>query len=374
MEGSEKPATNPFALAGNDDYIEASLAQFFSLRQFYSLEQFAFVDAGSGDDRIVGSKFEDTIDLGPGRDKAFGRARKDRFFLDPDGSPDLVRGDGGRDTLSFNGVEKPVTVDMTGGIVTGGGTTDRIAGIERVLGGRGADTLLGSARADALYGEQGVDRIHGRGGNDLLVGEATFADLPPALERFRPPGDASANELFGGEGDDVIYADNDKPAPTSRVDCGPGSDRETGEVDDRVLGCERAAFAFPRAEFFPAEAFFELPASVAIRPVARGADEAPVYDFFCPAIGIGACIGTVKLERPPVPGSKAPAEVLGTGSLSLSGGQRANVAVALTPAGRAAIAAGDPIAVRMAGKLIEAGRAETRSFEFGWQQQSLGGP
>ncbi|MGI8594179.1 MAG: hypothetical protein ACR2ML_07440 [Solirubrobacteraceae bacterium] len=343
--GTEKSVTDPLALA---EVADAEAGE---------LGQFALVDAGSGDDRIVGSKFEDTIDLGPGRNKAFGRAGEDRFILEPDGSPDSVRGDGAPDTIDFRRVKSPVTVDLAAGTATGGGATSRLAGIERVHGGSGADTLLGSARADALYGERGVDRIDGSDGNDLLVGEASFDDV------------ASANELFGGDGNDVIDASNGKPAPTSRVDCGPGSDRETGEVDDRVLGCERAAFRFPFTEFSAARVLFEQ--TVPITPVARGADGAPTYDVPCP---VETCTGTVKLERPPVTGSNAPGEVLGTGSFALSAGQRKNVAVALTPAGQAAIAAGDLIAVRVAGTVTLASGAQPPSFEFGWQQEPLGGP
>jgi len=79
---------------------------------------------------------------------------------------------------------------------------------------------------------------------------------------------------------------------------------------------------------------------------------------------------TVTLERPPVAGSTAPAEVLGTGSISLPTGGTGNVTVVLTPAGQAAIATGAAIAVRVKGELAPTSTAVTAGkVDFGWQRR-----
>jgi hypothetical protein len=325
------------------------------------------VNGGSGKDIITGSRYSDVITPGPGRDRVNGRGGNDDIYLAPDGRKDSIRGGGGIDGIAYT-AEVPVTVDLAAGTAGPPGDTDRIQGIEQVHGGPMDDVLLGSGNADALYGEAGSDQIDGRGGNDLLVGDSPGASRP------------FANQITGGPGDDIVDARSQigpnpasSLAPTTTVDCGAGNDREAGEVDDLLdPSCEAAAFRIPLDFLFLEQPLYDVPMKVA--PVARAADGSPTFEVPCPAITFppsSGCNGTVAVERPPVAGSSAPAEKLGSGSFNLTPGQRANVMVQLTPAGQTAVASGSPVAVHVTATLpppagSPPGQTPSKA-DFGWQ-------
>jgi hypothetical protein len=308
------------------------------------------IDGGRGNDVIKGSKYYDVIRPGPGRDRVDGRGGGDDIVPGPDGQRDSIRGGGGVDSIVYIG-QAAVTVDLAAG--TGGrpGDTDRLEGIEQPHGGPN-DVLLGSENGDALYGEH----VDGRGGNDLLVSDST---------RYT---------VTGGPGDDVIDARTEGLNPTTKVDCGPGSDRVAGEVDDLLdPSCEAAAFRIPVVGAL----FLEQPlwdVTMKVAPVARAADGSPTFEVPCPAMTsppTSACSGTVAVERPPVAGSSAPPESFGSGSFNIAPGQRANVMVQLTPAGQMAVSSGSPVAVHVTANLPQTGPPPggmPLKADFGWQE------
>lgn len=137
------------AASGNQrptpDNIEA--AKNLSVPSFYGV----FVAGAGGDDRIVGSAFQDWIDAGAGND---GVTVRD--------SNDMVYGGSGHDTL------------------TGGSGADHLEGgdgDDLLLGQLGDDTLIGGAGSDVLVGGFGQDSLNGGDGNDLLIGASLDFDV-----------------------------------------------------------------------------------------------------------------------------------------------------------------------------------------------------
>ena len=88
-----------------------------------------------------------------------------------DGGPggDTLVGGGGRDTTTYAKAPRPVRVDLGRHQATGWGT-DRLRGVETVIGSRFGDVLAGDGSRNHLAGHQGNDRLSGSGGNDFLDG------------------------------------------------------------------------------------------------------------------------------------------------------------------------------------------------------------
>ncbi len=325
-----------------------------------ALQESAFIDGGSGNDVIRGTRFDDTIVPGTGKDRVYGLEGPDRILLQPDGEKDRISGGPGLDTVQYSG-SKAVTVDLAAGTGGRGDDLDTLLSINRVHGTDSNDILRGSDGADALYGEGGNDEIDGRGGNDLLVGDSPITT------------DSSANRITGGPGDDLVDARGAKLAPTTTISCGEGNDRMAGEVDDRVdATCESAVYREPRS-FLPDETpLFDV--LTPIEPVTRGADGAPTFAIPCPTseqVPNTGCTGTVTLQTPPVAGATGGVQALGSGSFAITPGNGANVAVVLNAAGKSALAVpGAPISVHVKATLAPpAGSSSTPGqADYGWQE------
>jgi Ca2+-binding RTX toxin-like protein len=110
---------------------------------------------------LLGGAGADTLIGGAGQDRIFGGAGSD--FLDGSHNDDFVSGGAGDDAL---------------------------------LGGSGDDRLRGGAGDDGFQGGAGLDLIFGQAGNDWLDGDNS--GLSGSHER---------DQMFGGSGDDTIYAD-----------------------------------------------------------------------------------------------------------------------------------------------------------------------
>ena len=97
---------------------------------------------------------------------------------------------------------------------------DALAGAE--LGGRGHDVLRGSDLDDRLAGFGGEDGIWGMEGDDGLSGGGGADEL------YGGPG---RDTLLGGAGDDFLET---KDGERDYVDCGPGEDAASVDMQDRV--------------------------------------------------------------------------------------------------------------------------------------------
>ncbi|QIG49920.1 calcium-binding protein [Nordella sp. HKS 07] len=179
------------------------------------------INAGDGDDIVIGGAGKDIIDGDAGNDLIFGYR-----------GSDTIRGGVGNDTiygddLGFNGISGNDLLQGGAGNDTlyGGAGTDRLEGGDDndvLYGGRGGDTLFGEAGDDTLYGDDpgtsGNDKLDGGSGNDTI---------------FAGAGD---DETYGGTGNDTMYgeAGNDfmrGDAGDDLLQGGAGNDTIDGAAD-----------------------------------------------------------------------------------------------------------------------------------------------
>jgi Ca2+-binding RTX toxin-like protein len=179
----------------------------------------SMVDAGAGDDQLVGGSSIDTFDGGAGRD--------------------VLDGGDGRDMVTYAARTARVFVDFRSPANPSGevGENDSLANFELAHGGAGpdvmrggntpvaffghgrSDRLFGTFGADRLYGDSGHDKIYGLGGSDRLVGGAGDDGINAGCGRAK---------LFGGRGRDRLYGQN---GMANRLD--GGSHRDYAVVDRR---------------------------------------------------------------------------------------------------------------------------------------------
>ncbi len=199
----------------------------------------ATVDAGEGDDGVLGGDGPDRIIGGPGEDELDGRRGDDRFDAAPapDG-PDLLQGGTGTDTADYGERAEDLQLLLRMFDASGAaGEADSLVGIEVAIGGVGDDRLIGVGMNETLVGGPGRDEIRGGGGRDLLRG-GPGADV---LD-----GEREADELRGGGGDDRLLGGDraDTLSGGSGDDVLKGGDgRDTGSGGlgrDRCLSIERA--------------------------------------------------------------------------------------------------------------------------------------
>jgi hypothetical protein len=192
------PTTIVATLTGLADHFDAAEAFAFLGGPTFS------VDAGAGDDDLVGGVDGDVLHGGAGDDHLNGGADLGGFppgdTLDGGAGVDVadysLRGDAL--SLSLNGVDDDGAPDEH----------DRLVGIEDVVGGSGNDVITGDAGANALAGGAGDDQLTGGAGSD---------------------------DLSGGEGNDAIDSRDGVP---DGVRCGRGTDTAQVDAFDVVSGCE----------------------------------------------------------------------------------------------------------------------------------------
>ena len=161
------------------------------------------ISGGRGREQTIGGEGHDTLSGGPGRDVLWGNNGNDRLVGGPgydalygEAGDDRLIGGRGYDTL-FGGLGDDrlvggndgrygdwaffdkgrgglpgVVVDLAAGTATGQGS-DRLSGIENVLGSRRDDVISGDGGDNWLEGNDGADELAGRGGDDCL---STFYD------------------------------------------------------------------------------------------------------------------------------------------------------------------------------------------------------
>jgi serralysin len=83
----------------------------------------------------------------------------------------VLNGNTGNDTVSYQTAKKAVTVDLSKGSATGGGGTDKLISIENATGSSSNDTLIGDGGSNVLHGGAGNDTLNGGAGNDFIYGD-----------------------------------------------------------------------------------------------------------------------------------------------------------------------------------------------------------
>lgn len=145
---------------------------------------------GSGIDTVVGSADDNVIETRGGADIITAGAGNDTIveggvtLTGVLSGADEIDGEGGFDTISYEGRSAGVTVTlaaasvMTGndGDAGGGGELDDVFNIERVVGTAQVDTITASGTGSVLEGLDGADVLTGGAGNDRLEGGAGADD------------------------------------------------------------------------------------------------------------------------------------------------------------------------------------------------------
>ena len=170
------------------------------------------VDAGDGDDFILGSGKSDSI-LGGEGDDFISETRGDNFidggpgndqiFGDGDGT-DTLLGGSGNDTLDSGSSTSP---NMGDKMLDGGDDNDSLIGSDgpnTLLGGDGLDTLLGLSGDDSLDGGLGLDTLLGGDGDDTLDGGEGDDTLLGGLDSDSLMGGLGLDTLLGEDGDDTL--------------------------------------------------------------------------------------------------------------------------------------------------------------------------
>lgn len=195
---------------GGDDSITGSLV----------LEPYAagnVIDAGTGNDTVLGSLGHDVIHASEG--------------------DDVLEGGEGYDKLSLARLGAGCSVDLELGTSGAGAGNDTLSGFEEIIGSGFDDTLLGSDDAtvgDTLFGQGGNDTLDGRGGNDVLSGESGNDSIVGGAGLDYIAGADGNDTLLGGDGNDSIMDD----IGDDSVDGGGGGDYVllTSGGRDTVLG------------------------------------------------------------------------------------------------------------------------------------------
>jgi RTX calcium-binding nonapeptide repeat (4 copies) len=313
------------------------------------------VNGGRGDDLVVGGPFGDELYAGEGADVLRGRGGHDRLYdaspRDPFASSDLApyfpppfegltfgptlvplaspgRGqdsfDGGRgrDTISYEGRQVGVTVDLANAAAVAGtrGEHDSVRSVERALGGAGDDRLAGNnRRINELDGTQGDDRIAGRQGTDFIEGGS------------------GRNVIIAGPGEDYIssrYRPSDYGA--ERIFCGSGLDHVSWIIPIDFLNdnCEELEFNFLReGGLFGGDVRSLLPLRRGGGRAVLVADELWCYFLVNPS---GCGLGLELLVHGPATrrGTAPPrGTLLGSASYRFSPDERKSVSLSVSPAG-----------------------------------------
>jgi Ca2+-binding RTX toxin-like protein len=193
------PATNPGSLSGTrgDDVIIGTLGA-------------DHISSGGGDDMICGEPDGSTtgggdrIDAGQGNDFVLG------FYGDDSldggqGDDELFGGDFSGEFGNLGSKLNDGNDHIEGG--QGGDTLAGMKGVDHLEGGQGVDFMAGGPDNDWLEGGQGGDFMAGMFGNDLLEGgqgdDFLNGDLQPEDDPVQDP-NANSDDCRGGQGNDSL--------------------------------------------------------------------------------------------------------------------------------------------------------------------------
>lgn len=174
-----------------------------------------YVNAGLGNDLVIG---------GLGNDSLTGAAGKD-----------TLRGGPGDDRLSGGNTSDQLFGESGNDVIYGGFGDDYAEGganKNRFFGEEGNDTLVGGKNSDGMYAGGGADLLFGGLGNDILSGDGGNDKLLAGAGDDLLYGGKGSDWMWGEEGND--YIDSADGAVDRLIDGGEGDDEiladETGEV------------------------------------------------------------------------------------------------------------------------------------------------
>lgn len=178
-------------LAGND---------FVRVGELYDAHPaYLNIDLGPGNDRAYGSAHDEKIIGGTGNDRIAAGAGDD--YVNAGAGNDVLVGDSGNDTL----------IGLAGNDAIYGG-----AGKDQIFAGDGADSLDGGDDADVVDGGWGNDRVvetdlHSSAGYGDYERNANLINGGAGDDYIQISDLGSRSTVFGGDGNDYLYAKNGGP-------------------------------------------------------------------------------------------------------------------------------------------------------------------
>jgi Ca2+-binding RTX toxin-like protein len=183
---------------GGDDVIDASSLEADGIQ--------LTLNGGLGNDVLTGSEGDDVIIGGDGNDLAFMGAGDDTFIWNPGDDNDTVEGQGGFDTLQFNGanVNERINISANGGRVS---VTRDVANITMDLnevesidfiarGGADTITVNDLSGTDVTEVNLNLESTPGSGVGDSLP-DTVIVNATNGDDVVVPVGDASGVSVFG---------------------------------------------------------------------------------------------------------------------------------------------------------------------------------
>jgi Ca2+-binding RTX toxin-like protein len=175
-----------------------------------------FLDGGAGNDFLLGADGDDALGGGAGDDDLVGGA----------GADILIGGDG-FDTVEYFGAAEAVSIDLTkaSSTWTGEAQGDLLSSIEQFALTFFDDVFVGDANANAVLGGEGNDQISGGAGNDTLFGQDGNDFLDGGNGDDTLDGGVGADIMNGGAGNDTIVIHAGDVFAGEIIDGGDGIDR-----------------------------------------------------------------------------------------------------------------------------------------------------
>jgi len=169
--------------------------------------QGAYVDAGGGNDTLIGAAGSDTLAGGDG-DDVVSAGEGDDLIIGGDGrGNDVYSGGTGEDTVKYTSARSGISVNLSAGRSqsiapndAAGIGIDQISDIENVIGGDYADRIIGSAANNKITGGKGNDTIDGGTGSDTAI----FSAARSAYTISKGAAPASLIVSSSDEGSDLI--------------------------------------------------------------------------------------------------------------------------------------------------------------------------
>ena len=127
-----------------------------------------YIDEYKNIENIKGSDQSDILKGDNGNNTLEGGLGDD--ILQGKGGSDILKGGEGNDTASFVG-DSSVNVNLKSGFAKSSGDTDKLEGIENVVGSSADDKIIGDDNNNIITGGYGNDKIKSGGGDDLVIGD-----------------------------------------------------------------------------------------------------------------------------------------------------------------------------------------------------------
>lgn len=171
--------------------------------------------------------------MGIGDDSIFGFGGDD--ILDGGAGDDVLDGGDGEDAVSYENATSGVSAYLSfdGRDVGGGMGSDTFVSIENFIGSGFADRLVGDTGDNQIFAGNGDDVIKGKDGNDILSGQGGDDRLIAGSGTDLLAGGDGSDVLIGLGGNDSLNGNNDRDF----IYGGQGDDTVRGGLgDDEVRG------------------------------------------------------------------------------------------------------------------------------------------